>query len=109
MSHTLAYTSQKAKVYLLRGSNNRSKIWQFSKSSTEHCPCGVTIVELSSVRFFMQLPQQNYFMESNSIFTYTKYQAGISCVMYMYNAKLCIWFMHARIKLEKLNVIMATT
>ena len=57
MSHTLAFTSQKAKVYLLRSSNNRPKIWQFPKSSTEHCPYGVTIEKLSLVRFFMQLLQ----------------------------------------------------
>ena len=57
MSHTFAYTSQKAKVYLLSSSNYRSKIWQFSKPSTEHYPCRVAIVELSPVRFFMQLLQ----------------------------------------------------
>ena len=57
MSHNLAYTSQKVKVYLVCRSNYRSKIWQFSKPSTEHCSCEVTLVKLPPVRFFMLLLQ----------------------------------------------------
>ena len=57
MSPTFTVTSQKVKVYLLSSSNYRSKIWQISKPSTEHCPSGVTTVELALNDFFMQLLQ----------------------------------------------------
>ena len=57
MSYTLTYISQKAKYDLLSCPNYRSKIGQFSKPSTDHCPCEITKVELPLNEFFMQLLQ----------------------------------------------------
>ena len=62
MSYILTYRSQKAIFDLLSGPNYRSKIWQFSKSSSEQCPSGITMVELPLDEFFMQLLQPQIFL-----------------------------------------------
>ena len=62
MSYTLTYILQKAKYDLLSCPNYRSKIGQFSKPSTDHCPCEITKVELPLNEFFMQLLQVQVFL-----------------------------------------------
>ena len=66
MSHKFTQLSQKVKVWLVNCPSYRTKIWQFSKPCTGHCPSGIIIVELPLATWKSAIM---HFNETSSIFS----------------------------------------